>query len=224
MKRLLLVFTFLVFVLSACAGHVNYIRENPDRLSPGLKAKAFLKAWGEPDEQLSYHNFLNKYGLRVSDQVEPHVVTGSGSEYGQRSHYTHETLVWIYKKQQKILFFEKGYLVYDAPGSLEVVWRLVGWETLSESPQSGQKVKSLESPERDHQRETTYKITYEDGSKYLGGILDGKRHGQGTYTWPSGDKYVGEWINNRAIGGWFYKTTGRKLWVYQDSEGKWIVK
>lgn len=97
--------------------------------------------------------------------------------------------------------------MYDAPGALQAVWRLVGWEILSEPP------------------EKTYhrNITYKDGSKYIGDILDGKRHGQGTYSWPSGEQYVGEWRNNRALGGWFYKTTGRKVWVYQDSEGKWII-
>ena len=208
MKRLLLAFALLIFVLSACSSHVNYIRENPDRLSPGLKAKVFLKAWGEPDEILAYHNFLNKYSSRVSGQSDPHTGAGSVNGYGDRANCTPSTVFWIYKKQKKILFFEKGYLVYDSPGAIPAVWRLVGWENLSESP------------EKAYHRE----ITYEGGSKYIGDIVDGKRHGQGTYIWPSGDKYVGEWRNNSAIGGWFYKTTGRKVWVYQGSEGKWIIK
>ena len=90
----------------------------------------------------------------------------------------------------------------------------------SEPPKSKEEPKSLESPEKDYQRE----ITYKDGSKYIGDTLNGKRHGQGTYVWPDGKKYIGEFQNNRAIGGWFYKTTGPKVWVYQDSEGKWIMK
>jgi len=219
MKRLLLAFALLIFVLSACSSHVNYIRENPDRLTRGLKAKAFLKAWGEPDETLSYHDFLNKYGSRVSGQTDSQAGAGSISEYGDRAHYTHLTVAWIYEKRKKILFFEKGYLVHDTPGALRAVWRLVGWKNLPESPKSEQAAKSHESPKKAYQR----KITYEDRSKYIGNILDGKRHGQGTYIWPSGNKYVGEWRNNRATGGWFYKTTGQKVWVYQDSEGKWII-
>ena len=55
-------------------------------------------------------------------------------------------------------------------------------------------------------------------------MLDGKRHGQGSYIWPDGRKYVGGFENNRATGGWFYKTSGQRVWVYQDPEGKWIVK
>jgi hypothetical protein len=90
----------------------------------------------------------------------------------------------------------------------------------SEPPQKEQELKALEPPETDYQRE----ITYDDGSKYIGDTLNGKRHGQGTYIWPDGRKYVGEWRDNRATGGWFYKTSGKRVWVYQDSDGKWIVK
>lgn len=219
MKRLLRVLALVIVVLSACSSHVKYLRENPERLTPGLKARAFLKAWGEPDETLDYYKFLNKYGPRVSGQIDSDTGAGSVREYGDRAQYTHETVVWIYKKQKKILFFDKGYLLYDYPGAIPAVWRLVGWEIVPESPKDERAAKSRKSPEKTYQ----YKITYKDGSQYLGGVRDGKRHGQGTYIWPSGDKYVGEWRNNTAIGGWFYKTTGRKVWVYQDSEGTWIV-
>jgi hypothetical protein len=34
--------------------------------------------------------------------------------------------------------------------------------------------------------------TYAEGDKYVGEYKDGKQHGQGTYTWVSGSKYVGE--------------------------------
>jgi hypothetical protein len=211
-KRLLFVFVLLIFVLSACATHNASIRNNPDQLSPGIKPRTFLKAWGEPDESFYYYDFLNTHSLRYPGKLDPQTGTGSVSGHGQRADYTHETVVWIYKKQKKILFFEKGYLVYDTPGALSLVWRLVGWENI------------VESPEKDSQRKKTYTMTYGDGSKYIGHILNGKRHGQGTYTWPGGEKYVGEWVNNRAIGGWYYKTAGHRVWVYEDSAGKWIIK
>ena len=41
-------------------------------------------------------------------------------------------------------------------------------------------------------QESSYE-TYSDGSKYVGGLVDGRRSGQGTLTWPDGSKYVGEW-------------------------------
>ena len=81
----------------------------------------------------------------------------------------------------------------------------------------------LKSPEFQKEKELR-EINYADGSKYIGDVLDGKRHGQGTYIWPDGKKYVGEWRNNKAAGGWFYKTSGQKVWVYQDAEEKWIIK
>lgn len=67
-------------------------------------------------------------------------------------------------------------------------------------------------------------INYDDGSKYIGEIVNGKRHGEGAYIWPDGRKYVGGFEDNRATGGWFFKTVDQKVWVYQDSEGKWIIK
>ena len=211
MKRLLFACALLIFVLSACSSHVTYIRNNPDRLSSGLKARTFLRAWGEPDETLSYYKFLNKYISLFSGKIDPHTGALSVRRYGNRADYTHSTVVWIYKKQKRILFFEKGYLVYDYSGAIPAVWRLVGWEIM------------FESPEKDYHRKITYKVTYEDGSKYIGDILDGKRHGQGTYSWPDGRKYVGAFEKNRASGGWLFKTADKRGWVHQDAEGKWII-
>jgi hypothetical protein len=220
MKRLLFAFALLIFALSACASHVKYLRNNPDHLSPGLKAKAFLKVWGEPDEILSYHDFLNKYSTRYTGKLDPQTGAGSVSGYGKRSDYTYLTEVWIYEQRRKILFLEKGYLVYDQPGALSAVWRLVGWESIHEPPKKAYQ----QPPKKTYQRKITYTITCDDGSRYIGDILDGKRHGQGTYIWPNGDKYVGEWINDIAIGGWFYKTNGHKVWIYEDSDGRWVIK
>ena len=89
-----------------------------------------------------------------------------------------------------------------------------------ELPESKKEIKSPELQEEKKLRE----ITYADGSKYVGDIHEGKRHGQGTYIWPDGNKYIGEFQNNRATGGWLYRVNGTKLWISQDSEGKWIVK
>jgi S1-C subfamily serine protease len=42
--------------------------------------------------------------------------------------------------------------------------------------------------------------TYASGDKYVGEWQDGKQHGQGTRTWTSGDKYVGEFKDNQFDG------------------------
>ena len=44
------------------------------------------------------------------------------------------------------------------------------------------------------------KKTNPDGSKYVGGFVDGRRSGQGTNTWPDGKKYVGEFKDDKRHG------------------------
>ncbi len=39
-----------------------------------------------------------------------------------------------------------------------------------------------------------------DGSKYVGEWKDGKKHGQGTFSWPGGAKYVGEFKDDKQHG------------------------
>jgi len=43
--------------------------------------------------------------------------------------------------------------------------------------------------------------TWEDGSVYIGWWKDGDMHGQGTLTFPNGDEYDGRWSNNQLYKG-----------------------
>ena len=57
--------------------------------------------------------------------------------------------------------------------------------------------------------------TYPSGDKYVGEWKDGKSHGQGTYTFGKGEwegnKYVGEWMNGMNHGqGTYTWADGRK--------------
>ena len=50
-----------------------------------------------------------------------------------------------------------------------------------------------------------------EGEKYEGNFKDGYRHGQGTYSWPDGDKYAGEFKDDKPNGqGTYTWTDGRK--------------
>lgn len=89
-----------------------------------------------------------------------------------------------------------------------------------EPEESKEGIKPLESPEKSTSRE----ISFSDGSKYVGNIVNGMKNGQGTYTWPDGNKYVGEFKDDRACGGWLYKSDGSKSWCYQDAQGNWVKK
>ena len=42
--------------------------------------------------------------------------------------------------------------------------------------------------------------TWPNGEKYVGEWRDDKKNGQGTYTWPNGEKYVGEWRDDKYNG------------------------
>ena len=42
-------------------------------------------------------------------------------------------------------------------------------------------------------------LTFVSGDKYVGEFKDNKKNGQGTYTFANGDKYVGEWKDDNFI-------------------------
>ena len=53
------------------------------------------------------------------------------------------------------------------------------------------------------------------GEKYEGEWKNGKRTGQGTYTWSNGDKYVGEYKDEKPWNGTYYDKDGniKYKWV-----------
>lgn len=56
-----------------------------------------------------------------------------------------------------------------------------------------------------------------DGSEYSGESLNGKKSGQGVYTWPDGSRYDGSWVND--------KRTGQGIWISGTGdryEGTWL--
>ena len=54
-------------------------------------------------------------------------------------------------------------------------------------------------------------MTWANGDKYVGEWKEDKRHGQGTYTWASGSKYVGEYKDDKRHGQGTY-TWGKGKW------------
>ena len=43
-------------------------------------------------------------------------------------------------------------------------------------------------------------ITYKNGDVYVGEMVNGQRHGQGSYTFHDGKRYVGEWQHDKRHG------------------------
>ena len=58
---------------------------------------------------------------------------------------------------------------------------------------------------------------------YIGEFKDGKRHGQGTFTYVDGSKYIGEWMKSERHGyGTLIKKNGSEKKVGQFNNGKFI--
>ena len=57
-----------------------------------------------------------------------------------------------------------------------------------------------------------------NGDVYVGEIVSGQLHGQGTYTFPDGRKYVGEWKNGKRWNGTEYDKDGNIQYKYVNGE------
>ena len=66
--------------------------------------------------------------------------------------------------------------------------------------------------------EGTY--TFASGDKYVGEFRGGLPNGQGTYTWSNGDKYVGEYRNGKRNGQGTYTHTDGNKYVGEFRDGK----
>ena len=60
--------------------------------------------------------------------------------------------------------------------------------------------------------------TNANGDKYVGEWKDNKINGQGAYTWAGGDKYIGEWKDGKRYGQGTYTYAGGDKYVgeYKD--------
>jgi S1-C subfamily serine protease len=72
---------------------------------------------------------------------------------------------------------------------------------------------------------------FADGDKYIGDWKDGKKHGQGTYIWGdksewAGDRYVGEFQNDEknGQGTYFYANGTKDEGVWKDGEYQYARK
>ncbi len=79
--------------------------------------------------------------------------------------------------------------------------------------QSGQKYVGdfLKSKFHGHGFETYPETDPSNIASYVGELMDGRKHGNGTIIWKNGDKYVGEWQNGSRTGkGTYYFKSGQK--------------
>jgi len=61
---------------------------------------------------------------------------------------------------------------------------------------------------------------YTNGDKYVGEFKDNKKHGQGTVTFTNGEKYVGEFKDNKRHGHGTYRHNSGNKYVGGYKDGK----
>ena len=59
----------------------------------------------------------------------------------------------------------------------------------------------------------TGSFTWPDGSNYVGEYKNGHPHGFGTYIWPDGDKYTGFWVYGKRHGLGFHSRRNGFVYV-----------
>ena len=58
---------------------------------------------------------------------------------------------------------------------------------------------------------------HRDGTTYMGFFKDGEKNGQGSCTYPNGNRFIGEWYNNRPYKGELLMRSGERLFgEWQD--------
>jgi len=64
-------------------------------------------------------------------------------------------------------------------------------------------------------------FTYANGDKYVGEWKDDKRHGQGTYTWPNQGQHVGEYKDGNRHGQGTHTFPDGDQYVGEYKDGMW---
>jgi hypothetical protein len=150
MKKLLICLLFISMAIG-CSSNSNVVIKDSDRLKYGTRVSVIERAWGKPDEAMSFQDYM-AYGF-TSDSIAggswgPY--NGSASGYPLATTFTSTfscnyfmycletasaptTIVWIYKEKERALFFQQRALLgepYKYSPITILSWKLVGWENL----------------------------------------------------------------------------------------------
>ena len=67
-------------------------------------------------------------------------------------------------------------------------------------------------------------FTFPDGRKYVGEFREGKKHGQGTFTFPNGRQYIGEYRKGKKHGQGTFTFPDGKKYVGKFKDGEYVGK
>ena len=91
------------------------------------------------------------------------------------------------------------------------------WKYKSPNPN---KAEVYEGEWRDGKKHGQGTYTFASGSKYVGKFRGGKKHGQGIYTFAKGDKYIGEFKEGKKHGKGTYTFANGDRYIGEFMDGK----
>lgn len=124
-------------------------------------------------------------------------------EHGWGVEKNHEKAVEIIRETEK---YPKAGKPFANPDLIKNAYKEITGKEFPDSESSEQKEKQAISGAAKNQNEQPQsdinfkRVEYDGGDVYEGEILNGKRHGHGTYTWADGDTYEGDWKDGKRCG------------------------
>ena len=150
-------------------------------------------------------------------------------EHGWGVEKNHEKAVEIIRETEK---YPKAGKPFANPDLIKNAYKEITGKEFPDSESSEQKEKQAISGAAKNQNEQPQsdinfkRVEYDGGDVYEGEILNGKRHGHGTYTWADGDTYEGDWKDGKRCGRgkliqYGKSPTGEKYMKY-SYDGEWL--
>ena len=150
-------------------------------------------------------------------------------EHGWGVEKNHEKAVEIIRETEK---YPKAGKPFANPDLIKNAYKEITGKEFPDSESSEQKEKQAISGAAKNQNEQPQsdinfkRVEYDGGDVYEGEILNGKRHGHGTYTWADGDTYEGDWKDGKRCGRGkliqYGKSPTSETYMKYSYDGEWL--
>ena len=150
-------------------------------------------------------------------------------EHGWGVEKNHEKAVEIIRETEK---YPKAGKPFANPDLIKNAYKEITGKEFPDSDSSEQKEKQAISGAAKNQNEQPQsdinfkRVEYDGGDVYEGEILNGKRHGHGTYTWADGDTYEGDWKDGKRCGRGkliqYGKSPTGETYMKYSYDGEWL--
>ena len=150
-------------------------------------------------------------------------------EHGWGVEKNHEKAVEIIRETEK---YPKAGKPFANPDLIKNAYKEITGKEFPDSESSEQKEKQAISGAAKNQNEQPQsdinfkRVEYDGGDVYEGEILNGKRHGHGTYTWADGDTYEGDWKDGKRCGRGkliqYGKSPSGETYIKYSYDGEWL--